>query len=191
MVRKEARRFGGTYCLHLHLQCGSCASRLLLLVSCLNFTVRRRGEATGPSATSAARHDHLNCWLRVPVFQFGEMPYHLVRARRFEDLYKHVLFNYEWLHAKLSSCPLQGVLSDFEDACNNIEDREAIRSVWRCCTPCSWDEIALCGVADGYRRFGETLGIRLKVSNGCMFIRNLGATCHTTQKPHNTNPRCC
>jgi hypothetical protein len=57
------------------------------------------------------------------------MPYHMVRARRFEDLYKHVLFNYEWLHAKLSSCPLQAVLSDFEDACSNIEDREATRSV--------------------------------------------------------------
>jgi hypothetical protein len=53
----------------------------------------------------------------------------MVRARRFEDLYKHVLFNYEWLHAKLSSCPLQAVLSDFEDACSNIEDREATRSV--------------------------------------------------------------
>lgn len=51
----------------------------------------------------------------------------MVRARRFQDLYKHVLFNYEWLHAKLSSCPLQAVLSDFEDACSNIEDREAVR----------------------------------------------------------------
>jgi hypothetical protein len=71
------------------------------------------------------------------------MPYHFVRARRFEDLYKHVLFNYEWLHAKLSSCPLQGVLSDFEDACSNIEDREATRSVRQC-----------------YRRFGQTCCIR-------------------------------
>ena len=59
--------------------------------------------------------------------QFGEMPYHMVRARRFKDLYEHVLFNYEWLHAKLSSCPLQAVLSDFEDACNNIDDRDATR----------------------------------------------------------------
>jgi len=61
--------------------------------------------------------------------QFGEMPYHMVRSRRFQDLYKHVLFSYEWLHAKLSSCPLQAVLSDFEDTCNNIEDREATRLV--------------------------------------------------------------
>lgn len=51
----------------------------------------------------------------------------MVRARRFQDLYEYVLFNYEWLHAKLSSCPLQAVLSDFEDACCNIDDREATR----------------------------------------------------------------
>lgn len=62
------------------------------------------------------------------------MPFHLVRSRRFKDLFengnlwlivinqspihllyfvtcdKKVLFNYEWLHAKLSSCPLQAVL---------------------------------------------------------------------------------
>jgi len=37
------------------------------------------------------------------------------------------LFNYRWLHAKLSSCPLQAVLSDFEDACANIDDRDATR----------------------------------------------------------------
>lgn len=41
------------------------------------------------------------------ISKFGEMPYHMVRSRRFKDLYEHVLFNYEWLHAKLSSCPLQ------------------------------------------------------------------------------------
>lgn len=59
--------------------------------------------------------------------KFGELPFHLVRSRRFKDLYENVLFNYEWLHAKLSSCPLQAVLSDFEDACANIDDREATR----------------------------------------------------------------
>ncbi|XP_046671615.1 NACHT and WD repeat domain-containing protein 2 [Homalodisca vitripennis] len=64
---------------------------------------------------------------RYNLRKFGELPYHLVRARRFQDLYENVLFNYEWLHAKLSSCPLQAVLSDFEDACCNIDDREATR----------------------------------------------------------------
>lgn len=57
------------------------------------------------------------------------MPYHMIRSRRFQDLYEHVLFNYEWLHAKLSSCPLQAVLADFEDASNNIDDADARREL--------------------------------------------------------------
>lgn len=61
--------------------------------------------------------------------QFGELPFHLVRSKRFTDLYENVLFNYQWLHAKLSSCPLQAVLSDFEDACANIEDRDITRYI--------------------------------------------------------------
>ncbi|XP_050688331.1 NACHT and WD repeat domain-containing protein 2-like [Eriocheir sinensis] len=64
---------------------------------------------------------------RYNLRKFGELPFHLVRARRFEDLYTHVLFNYQWLHAKLSSCPLQAVLSDFEDASAHIDDRDQIR----------------------------------------------------------------
>ncbi|KAK9753905.1 NACHT domain [Popillia japonica] len=60
---------------------------------------------------------------RYNLRKFGELPYHLVRARRFTDLYENVLFNYEWLHAKLSSCPLQAVLADYEDASNNMEDK--------------------------------------------------------------------
>ncbi|XP_026816728.1 NACHT and WD repeat domain-containing protein 2 isoform X2 [Rhopalosiphum maidis] len=66
---------------------------------------------------------------RYNLRKFGELPYHLVRAHRFQDLYKNVLFNYQWLHAKLSSCPLQAVLSDFEDACANIDDRDATREL--------------------------------------------------------------
>ncbi|XP_037797036.1 NACHT and WD repeat domain-containing protein 2-like [Penaeus monodon] len=66
---------------------------------------------------------------RYNLRKFGELPYHLIRARRFEDLYKHVLFNYQWLHAKLSSCPLQAVLSDFEDAISHIDDRDQIREL--------------------------------------------------------------
>lgn len=59
--------------------------------------------------------------------QFGELPFHLVRSRRFNDLFENVLFNYEWLHAKLSSCPLQAVLSDFEDACTFIDNQNIVR----------------------------------------------------------------
>ncbi|XP_046423821.1 NACHT and WD repeat domain-containing protein 2 [Neodiprion fabricii] len=81
---------------------------------------------------------------RYNLRKFGELPYHLVRARRFKDLFENVLFNYEWLHAKLSSCPLQAVLSDFEDACNNIDDQNLVR------------ELML--VADALRLGGAILG---------------------------------
>lgn len=53
----------------------------------------------------------------------------MVRSRRFQDLYEHVLFNYQWLHAKLSSCPLQAVLADFEDASTNTDDKDAKREL--------------------------------------------------------------
>ena len=39
--------------------------------------------------------------------KFGELPYHLVRCKQYEDLYSNVLFNYQWLYAKMSACPLQ------------------------------------------------------------------------------------
>lgn len=61
--------------------------------------------------------------------QFGELPFHLVRSRRFSDLYENVLFNYDWLHAKLSSCPLQAVLADFEDASTNNDDKDSKREL--------------------------------------------------------------
>ena len=33
---------------------------------------------------------------------------------RVSDLCKHVLFNYEWLHAKISAVPIDKVVEDFE-----------------------------------------------------------------------------
>jgi len=47
--------------------------------------------------------------------KMSELPFHLVRGRRQADLYDKVLFNYDWLHAKLSCMPLQAILEDFED----------------------------------------------------------------------------
>ncbi|KAJ6634766.1 NACHT and WD repeat domain-containing protein 2, partial [Pseudolycoriella hygida] len=66
---------------------------------------------------------------RYNLRKFGELPYHLVRSRRFQDLYENVLFNYDWLHAKLSSCPLQAVLADFEDASINTDDKDSKREL--------------------------------------------------------------
>lgn len=67
-----------------------------------------------------------------------------MRSKRFKDLYENVLFNYEWLHAKLSSCPLQAVLADYEDACTHIENKDSKR------------ELVL--VADALRLGGAVLG---------------------------------
>ena len=47
-----------------------------------------------------------------------------MRSKRFEDLFKLVSFNYQWLHAMLCACPLQAVLADFEDAIAHIDNRE-------------------------------------------------------------------
>ncbi|XP_039965755.1 NACHT and WD repeat domain-containing protein 2 [Bactrocera tryoni] len=66
---------------------------------------------------------------RYNLRKFGELPFHFVRSRRFKDLFEHVLFNYDWLHAKLSSCPLQAVLADFEDASANTDNKEAKREL--------------------------------------------------------------
>ncbi|KAF2895446.1 hypothetical protein ILUMI_10727 [Ignelater luminosus] len=66
---------------------------------------------------------------RYNLRKFGEMSYHMVRARRFKDLYENVLFNYEWLYAKLSSCPLQAILSDYEDCSIHLEDKDAKREL--------------------------------------------------------------
>lgn len=88
---------------------------------------------------------------RYNLRKFGELPYHLVRARRLDDLFHNVLFHYQWLHAKLSSCPLQAVLSDFEDTCNNLEDREISRETVRLTTR----ELML--VADALRLGGAIL----------------------------------
>ena len=46
-----------------------------------------------------------------------------------QDLYDHVLFNYKWLYAKSSALPLNELLSDFEDAVNNIEDAVAVKEI--------------------------------------------------------------
>lgn len=81
----------------------------------------------------------------IILFKFGELPFHLVRSRRFQDLYQNVLFNYEWLHAKLCSCPLQAVLSDFEDASSNLDNKDTAKR-----------ELLL--VADALRLGGAILG---------------------------------
>ena len=45
---------------------------------------------------------------RYNLRKFGELPFHLIRCKQFNDLYSYVLFNYQWLYAKMSARPLQG-----------------------------------------------------------------------------------
>ncbi|XP_054714444.1 NACHT and WD repeat domain-containing protein 2-like [Uloborus diversus] len=61
--------------------------------------------------------------------KFGELPFHLIRSERFEDLFENVLFNYMWLHSKVCSCPLQTILADFEDAVTHLSDSELIKQL--------------------------------------------------------------
>ena len=66
---------------------------------------------------------------RYNLRKFGELPFHLIRSKNYDDLYSHVLFNYQWLYRKMCACPLQKILSDFEDAFNHIDDPVAKRQI--------------------------------------------------------------
>ena len=54
--------------------------------------------------------------------RFGELPYHLINAGRITDLCEHVLFNYHWLHAKISAVPIEQTLEDFTRAIRVISN---------------------------------------------------------------------
>lgn len=66
---------------------------------------------------------------RYNLRKFGELPYHLVRSNRFQDLFEQVLFNYAWLHSKLKVCPLQTILADFDDARSHLTNKQDIRHI--------------------------------------------------------------
>ena len=81
---------------------------------------------------------------RYNLRKFSELPYHLVRSGNFPDLYANVLYNYQWLYAKMRACPLQSVLSDFEDALSYVQ--------------CEDDKRELTLVCDSIRLGGAVLG---------------------------------
>ena len=45
--------------------------------------------------------------LRYNLRKLGELTYHLARARRIDDLFKHCLFNFHWIHAKVKNVSIQ------------------------------------------------------------------------------------
>ncbi|KAL3831256.1 hypothetical protein ACJMK2_023030 [Sinanodonta woodiana] len=62
--------------------------------------------------------------IRYNLRKLNEMPYHLIRSHRYEELYSKVIFNYNWLQAKLSCMPLQATLSDFEDLLEHVYQKD-------------------------------------------------------------------
>ncbi|KAI6183552.1 hypothetical protein M3Y97_00500900 [Aphelenchoides bicaudatus] len=61
--------------------------------------------------------------------KLNELPYHLLRARRWKELFSLCLFNFEFLQSKLCCFPLQVVISDYEDAVSKCEDQDACRQL--------------------------------------------------------------
>ncbi|CAB3397348.1 unnamed protein product [Caenorhabditis bovis] len=66
---------------------------------------------------------------RYNTRKLNELPYHLLRAGRIEELLSLCLFDYDFLHAKVSSFPLQSLIADYEDAIQNVKDVEISRQL--------------------------------------------------------------
>ena len=62
--------------------------------------------------------------IRYNLRKLSELPYQLLRAHRIDDLYHHVLFNYEFIHAKLSCMPLNSCIFDYESSFEFTHDKE-------------------------------------------------------------------
>ena len=66
---------------------------------------------------------------RYNLRKFAELPFHLIGSARTLDLCDHVLFNYYWLHAKISAVPILNILEDFTRALTLIHDPPLRRQV--------------------------------------------------------------
>ena len=57
--------------------------------------------------------------------KLSELPHHLTLSHRIQDLKREVLFNYNWLHTKLSATSLHDILADFRSVQDQgIKDEE-------------------------------------------------------------------
>ena len=80
------------------------------------FGCDRMGEADRKvPAQPLEYHNDAGKVIRHNLRKLSELPHHLVRSHRYADMYTKVVFNYDWLHAKVSSMPLQTIIADFED----------------------------------------------------------------------------
>jgi len=62
--------------------------------------------------------------VRYNLRKLSELPFQLIHSHREEDLYNYVLFNYDFIHAKLSAMPLNNCIFDYESACEFNFDKE-------------------------------------------------------------------
>lgn len=62
--------------------------------------------------------------VRYNLRKLSELPFQLILAQREEDLYNHVLFNYDFIHAKLSCMPLNNCIFDYESSFEFNHDKE-------------------------------------------------------------------
>ena len=58
--------------------------------------------------------------------KLSELPFHLIRSKRIQDLYDKCLFHYDFMFAKLSCQPLNNLISDYEDLLSYKIDKEVI-----------------------------------------------------------------
>jgi NACHT domain- and WD repeat-containing protein len=66
--------------------------------------------------------------VRYNLRKLSELPFQLIHSQREDDLYQHVLFNYNFLHAKLSCMPLNSSIYDYESSLEYFFDKEVTRS---------------------------------------------------------------
>jgi hypothetical protein len=65
--------------------------------------------------------------VRYNLRKLSELPFRLIRSQREDDLYHHVLFNYDFVHAKLSCMPLNNCIFDYESSFEFLYDKEVRR----------------------------------------------------------------
>ena len=54
--------------------------------------------------------------------KFAELPFHLIGSHRVQNLCTEILFNYHWLHSKISAMPIDAILKDFIHALTIIDE---------------------------------------------------------------------
>lgn len=86
-----------------------------------NFDVRAKNSTSATDMmTSLDRHKQQK--RRYNLRKLTELPYHMMRCNRFEDLASCVLFNYKWLLAALDSIGLQLLWADYNEARNQLAE---------------------------------------------------------------------